>query len=443
VASSTPAPALQPTGRPYLTLVVIGAVIGIPGAFLAALFLGFVHYLEHVFWTDLPSAIGHATPPWYLVIGLPVVGAAVVLAARRLLPGDGGHRPLVGIGGPPTPVRNVLGVVLAAVGTLAFGAVLGPEAPVVAVGSAVGLAVIVVVKRAAPAAPILGTAGSLSAVSALFEGPLVAGMLFTEGGLGMGANLLPALLPGLVAAAVGYVIFIGFGSWNGLNAAGLAVPKLPGYHGTHPGDLLTAVVIGVVVAVVIRGVRRLALGIEGTRGSRIPMWLLLVGGGLAVGVIAEIARLFGSDSQEVLFSGQAGVPTIIATDSTKIILITLVAKAIAYAVSLGCGFRGGPIFPALFLGIGLASLPEVWWHASPTLAVAVGAAAGMAAQTELLIAPVLFGLLLVGTAGLDTVSAAVLASGAAYLTTQAIDGRSSGTAAGNAAVSDAPAAAPR
>ena len=65
-------------------------------------------------------------------------------------------------------------------------------------------------------------------------------------------------------------------------------------------------------------------------------------------------------------------------------------------MSLGCGFRGGPIFPAVFLGVGLASLPVVWFDASPTLAVAVGAAAGMAAQTRLLFAPLLFATLLVG-----------------------------------------------
>ena len=44
----------------------------------------------------------------------------------------------------------------------------------------------------------------------------------------------------------------------------------------------------------------------------------------------------------------------------------------------------------MFVGVGLASLPVLWFDVSPTLAVAVGAAAGMAAQTRLLFAPVLF-----------------------------------------------------
>jgi hypothetical protein len=45
---------------------------------------------------SLPHAIGAATPPWYLLLGLPVAGAGIVIAARMLLPGDGGHDPLPG-----------------------------------------------------------------------------------------------------------------------------------------------------------------------------------------------------------------------------------------------------------------------------------------------------------------------------------------------------------
>jgi len=83
-----------------------------------------------------------------------------------------------------------------------------------------------------------------------------------------------------------------------------------------------------------------------------------------------------------------------------------------YAVSLGCGFRGGPIFPAIYLGIAVIALPVVWFDISPTVAVAIGAAAGMAAMTRLLLTPMPFAALLVGLQGVDTVPAAVLAASA-------------------------------
>ena len=92
-------------------------------------------------------------------------------------------------------------------------------------------------------------------------------------------------------------------------------------------------------------------------------------------------------------------------------------------MSLGCGFRGGPVFPAIFLGVAVATLATIGFGVSPTLAVAVGAAAGMAAGTRLLFSSVLLAALLVGRQGVDAVPAAVLAAAAAWITVAALDRR--------------------
>jgi H+/Cl- antiporter ClcA len=418
---STPGQAAELSAGAYLRLVVLGAAIGAPAALLAALFLALVHDLEHWLWDDLPDALGYSSPPWFLVIGLPVVGALVVVAARTLLPGDGGHRPLEGIGGKPTPLAYGPGVALAAIGSLSFGAVLGPEAPLIALGSVVGLTATLFVKLGPRESAGLSAAGSFSAISALFGGPIVGGVLMLESTVGLGAAAIPALLPGFVAAAVGYLIFVGFGSWGGLDAQAITVPGLPAYEGTHLLDLIVAVAIGVVAALLVYAVRRLGTGVaeKGEQRPGVPM--LLLAGGLAVGLLAQLADWLGADSQDVLFSGQTSVPVVVAEDSTKIVLVLLAAKGLAYAVSLGSGFRGGPVFPAVFLGVGLATLTVIWFDVSPTLAVAVGAAAGMAAMTRLLLTSILFAGLLVGTGGLDAVPAAVLAAAAAWLATAALD----------------------
>jgi H+/Cl- antiporter ClcA len=378
-----------------------------------------VRYLQTWLWDDLPSALGHSGPPWYLVLGLPVAGALVVLAARRLLPGDGGHRPLVGLSAAPTPVSHGPGVALAALGTLPFGAVLGPEAPVIALGSVVGVGASQLVRPGPRRRALLSAAGSFSAISALFGGPIVAGMLMVESGLSAGAALLPALLPGLVAAAIGYVIFIGFGSWGGLDAPGLAVPNLPTYTGLHLYDLIVAVVVGVLAAVVIRAVHVCGAWIETLR-RRAGTAGLLVAGGPAVGALAELASLAGVDPKDVLFSGQSSIPVLVAQSSVGTLLVLTVAKFLGYVVSLGSGFRGGPIFPAVFLGVALASVAVTVFDVSPTFAVAVGAAAGMAAQTSLLLSPLVFAALLVGSAGTDAIPAVVLATAAAWLATRVL-----------------------
>ena len=98
----------------------------------------------------------------------------------------------LGLVATPTPPAAAPGIALAAPGTLAFGSVLGPEAPLIALGSVVGVALAQRLQLGDRENAVLSTAGSFSAVSALFGGPLVAGLLRMEAGLGMGAALLPA-----------------------------------------------------------------------------------------------------------------------------------------------------------------------------------------------------------------------------------------------------------
>jgi H+/Cl- antiporter ClcA len=364
--------------------------------------------------------MGRDTPPWWLVVGLPVVGAALTWVARRLLPGDGGHRPLLGIGGEPTAWQHAPSIALAALGTLAFGIVLGPEGPLIALGSAVGMASVALLRLRDPVATkVLGTAGSFSAVSALFGGPIVAGMLLLEGGLAAGAALLPALLPGLVAAAIGYSIIVGVGDWGGVQEAALSVPGLPTYDQTSLRDLALAVVVGLVTAIAVAAVRKVAWRCEALAGR--SMALTLLAGGLVIGLLGQLAVLLGADAPEVLFSGQAAVPQLITEGTTATIVMLVLVKAAAYAVSLGCGFRGGPVFPAIFLGVGVATLPIVWFDVSPTWAVAVGAAAGMTAGTRLVFSSLLLATLLVGTAGVDTIPCSVLGAVTAWLVMRALE----------------------
>ena len=124
---------------------------------------------------------------------------------------------------------------------------LGPEAPLIALGSVVGIAVDQDGRAPTARDQVLSTAGSFSAISALFGGPLVAGMLMLEAGAGLGATLIPVLLPGLVAAALGYLVFVGIGDWGGVESRPRR-PRPSPLRGTHVRDLLLAIVVGVVAA---------------------------------------------------------------------------------------------------------------------------------------------------------------------------------------------------
>src|SRR6202050_5845283 len=86
--------------------------------------------------------------------------------------------------------------------------------------------------------------------------------------------------------------------------------------------------------------------------------------GLAVaGLAIAFAAATGKGSSEVLFSGQSALGPFIthtASYSVGALLLLLACQGIAYGVSLS-SFRGGPTFPAMFLGaaggVALSHLP--------------------------------------------------------------------------------------
>ena len=69
----------------------------------------------------------------------------------RYLPGTGGHKPAEGFkAGGASPADRAPGIILAAFATLSLGVVLGPEAPLIAIGSGLGVLAVQLIKRDAP-----------------------------------------------------------------------------------------------------------------------------------------------------------------------------------------------------------------------------------------------------------------------------------------------------
>ena len=101
-----PEPDEQPSGPAYLRLILLGAAIGVPAALVAALFLAVVHTVEDWLWEDLPQWLGASSPPWYLIIGLPVVvrlsywpsAPSYPVATLRARHGGVTRRPSFGVG---------------------------------------------------------------------------------------------------------------------------------------------------------------------------------------------------------------------------------------------------------------------------------------------------------------------------------------------------------
>jgi H+/Cl- antiporter ClcA len=369
-------------------------------------FLKLVDLMQTWFYTSLPKDAGYSAAPTWWPLPLLVVGGLLVGLAIRYLPGTGGHSPADGFhaGGYPA-AAELPGVVLAALATLAFGAVLGPEAPLIALGGGLGALAVSLAKRDAPpmAAVVLAAAGSFAAISTLFGSPILGAFLLMEAaGLG-GPMLGVVLVPGLLAAGVGSIIFVGLDSLSGFGTFSLTIPGLPPLGHPTLGMFGWALVFGAVAPVVGWLIRSLAYVARARVRPHATALAPVVG--LAVGGLASIyAIATGRGVTDVLFSGQTALPQLLDHASSWTVgalVMLMVCKAAAYGLSLS-SFRGGPVFPAMFIG---AAAGVAVSHL-PGCPMVAGAAMGIGAMTTVMLGLPLTAVLLASVlTGTDSISA--------------------------------------
>ena len=405
--------------RSYLRLLIIAAALGVPVSAAAYGFLALVNYLQPELFTHLPHGLGFHAEPWWWPLPILAVGGVLTGLAIRYLPGTGGASPAEGFKThrAPTPAQ-LPGVILAALATLVFGAVLGPEAPLIAIGGGLVMVALRAARRDVPdqAAAMLASAGSFAAISTLLGSPILGAFLLMEAS-GLGGPMLGlVLVPGLLAAGVGSLIFTGLNAWTGLGTFSLAIPGLPHLGSPTAAEFGWAVAIGLAAAVVGSGIRRLGLRLQPFSLRSPPVAALLAGlvvAGLAIGY-AEGA---GKNSAEVLFSGQTALGPLV-THSTSYtvgaLLLLLACKSLAYGVSLS-SFRGGPIFPALFIGatggLALSHLPGL----PPVAGVAMGIGAMSVVMLNLPLTSVLIATILLFSDGLTVMPLVIVAVVVAYV----------------------------
>ncbi|WP_265295011.1 chloride channel protein [Streptomyces sp. SHP 1-2] len=401
--------------------MLLSVLLGIPVSLACFFFVGLQHQLQHWVWTSLPEAVGYRVPPWWWPLPTLLLAGLVLAPIVTRMPGAGGHLPVNGLGGTPVGPRELPGTVLAALATLPLGVVLGPEAPLMAVGS--GLALLAVRRVAADAdaraSAIVATAGSTAAISTILGGPLVAAVLLVEGaGLG-GARLVALLLPCLLASGTGALVFTGFGQWTGLKIGALALHEVPPNVGPDAGDFLWGVPTAVLIAVLVTLARALGRRTVSYTRHRTAVRTLLCA--VAVGgCVTAYALITGRDPAEAALSGQATLAQIAAHPHAWSVgaLVALVAcKGLAWGIALG-GLRGGPIFPAVLLGTATAMACSGLPGFGATPALGLGIAAAATAVTGLPLAGSVLAVLLIGGDAYEQMPLIVIASVVAFVVAQ-------------------------
>jgi H+/Cl- antiporter ClcA len=428
-ASAAESPAIDPVAiirsKRYIGALVLAAVLGIPISAVAYVFLASVAAIQRFLFTELPNQfLGSPAPAWWPLPWLVLCGLLVGLTIRYL-PGNGGHSPAFGFqtGGGPATGRELPGIILAALATLGLGAVLGPEAPLIAIGGGLGALTVRLARRNAPpmALMIMASAGSFAAISTLLGSPVLGAFLIMEIAGISGMTLSLVALPGLLASGIGALVFVGLDNWTGLGSFSLALTSVPPAVPPTVATLAWAVVMGLAGALLGWLIRSVGLWLRPiVHLNRVLVTSAL---GLLIGCTAMVYQLISGQSfTQVLFSGQDALPELVekATDySVAVIILLILCKAVAYGLSLSA-FRGGPVFPSMFIGaaIGIAAsgLPGMELAAG----IGMGIGAMCTAMLRLPLTSTLLAVLLMGADGVAVTPQVVVAVAVAFVITNVL-----------------------
>jgi len=338
-----------------LLLSTPALIIGIASSLVLIVVMKVASVLQQFLWERLPVSIGIAqdSPVW--IIGMLTLTGIMVGLVIRYSHGHAGPdpacEPLIGM---PVPTSAIPGLLAALILGLAGGVSLGPEHPIMTVNIALAVAL---GSRMFPRIAkldwtILASAGT---IGALFGTPVAAALIFSQTlNSSNDVPLWDRLFAPLMAAAAG-----------SLTTSLFFHPhfSLPIAHYTqmHLTDILSgAVVAAIAIAAGMVAVWCLPRLHHLMHRLKHPVLILGVGGFILgiLGVIGGPLTLFkGLDEmQQMAFSQTLGT-----SDYFMLVVIKLTALVVAAA----SGFRGGRIFPAVFVGVALGLMLHAHVEAVP------------------------------------------------------------------------------
>ncbi|KOV68431.1 ion channel protein [Streptomyces sp. MMG1121] len=360
-------PPTAPTApaRTLLPFILPAVVVGVVAALVFVGVSAAAEQLQHVLWGPLPDAlgVGRYSVPWMFAV-LVATGITVGLVVWKV-PGHAGPDPAtLGLDAPVMAPAVLPGLLVVTALMLAGGPSLGPENPIIAanVGLAVWLGTRLLPRTPGALWPVLAEAAT---IGALFGTPVAAALVISEAlaGRPMRGRLWDNVFAPLTAGACG-----------AMTTALVSRPTfdlgLPAMGRPHAKDLLAALVIASAAALLgMCAVYAFPYVHAGFRRLRHPM-LMLPAGGVVLGALAALG------GHLTLFKGLSEVGELARAPegwSAGQFAVMTVVKLTALLVSASCGFRGGRIFPAVFVGTSLglcahALVPAV----HPSLGVATG-----------------------------------------------------------------------
>ncbi|GLS05609.1 putative ion-transport protein YfeO [Chitiniphilus shinanonensis] len=364
-----PMPSSTPTSAPARTLLasaVPALLIGVGCSLILLAVMGFAEVVQQWLWQTLPQWLGVAPHSKGWIVGmLTATGIAVGLVVAYMPGHAGPHPATASLIGAPQPLPVLPGLLVALVLGLAGGVSLGPEYPIMTINIALAVAIGRAVRPESRLDGWVMLAAS-GTIGALFGTPVAAALILTEPVM-RGQDTSPLwnrLFAPLVAAGAGALT-------TTLFIHPIFAVQVPAYSG---GGVLLDLVAGSAIAVMAAALGLLAVYLLPPLyrlGQRIGHPLLVLGGG---GLLLGLLGVLGGPL--TLFKGltemQALGHSAAALGPAQLALIGLV-KLAALLVAAACGFRGGRIFPAVFVGVAFGLFAHAVVPAIPAaLTVACG-----------------------------------------------------------------------
>jgi len=244
--------------------------------------------------------------------------------------------------------RNLPSILLQAFIALWSGAAVGPEGPLVFLTGGVGSFVSDRLRLQKDDVQVLVYSAIAGAFGGFFGSPIIGAVGAFEYMFIKELDFYRHLIPGLLAAAVGYGVYFAL-----LQTSYLGIYSFPDYASPRLVDLWWALLVGVIAGGI--GIMfKLIFGIVQhafTRLNKRPVVRAIIGG-VVIGLIGSFLPL-------TLYSGQDQLLQILhnpAAFGIGLLLLLMVVKALLTSTSFATGFEGGPIFPLFFIGgtLGLA-----------------------------------------------------------------------------------------
>jgi CIC family chloride channel protein len=325
-------------------LVALALVVGAAGGAVVLIMNAIVYELHHLLFLIEPgerlsSAI---SVPLASMIVVPVVGGLILAAAYTIVMRARPRRivdPIEAnaLHGGQMSFRDSLVVAVQTLISTGFGASVGLEAGFTQMVSAIGSKVGTAFRLRRADLRVLVGCGAAAAIAAAFGAPLAGAFYAFE--LIIGTYTPAALAPVLAASIMGVIVSRALGGQAGL----VDVGAMSAFKNADlPALLLLAFLCAGVGIAIMRSV---SLTERLFRRTRLPVAIHPVFGGLIIGGLALI-------DPHILSSGHGALKLTLNGTLPAItpILLLVVLKSLAAAISLGSGFRGGLFFTSLFLG---------------------------------------------------------------------------------------------